>query len=67
MPPAAATAATAGPTSPCINVCTIGADGYCSGCRRTLAEVAGWTRMSAAEQWAVIRALVAREESNGRR
>ena len=46
---------------------TIGADGYCSGCRRTLAEVAGWARMSADEQWVVIRALPAREESNERR
>ncbi|MCC7414137.1 MAG: DUF1289 domain-containing protein, partial [Gammaproteobacteria bacterium] len=42
----------AGPASPCINLCVIGADGYCSGCRRTLAEVAGWARMSADEQWA---------------
>jgi predicted Fe-S protein YdhL (DUF1289 family) len=64
MPPATPTA---GPTSPCINICTIGADGYCNGCRRTLAEVAGWTRMSAEQQWAVIRAIAAREESNERR
>jgi len=58
---------TPGPTSPCINICTIGADGYCNGCRRTLAEVAGWTRMSAEQQWAVIRAIAAREEANERR
>jgi hypothetical protein len=56
-----------GPMSPCINVCTIDGEGYCRGCRRTLAEIAAWSRMSAEEQWAVIRALPAREESDGRR
>jgi len=26
----------------------------CQGCQRTIDEIAGWGRMSAAEQWAVM-------------
>jgi predicted Fe-S protein YdhL (DUF1289 family) len=47
----------AAPTSPCINVCVLDAAGTCSGCGRTLDEIARWGRMSAAEQWAVIARL----------
>jgi hypothetical protein len=45
------------PTSPCINVCVLDAGGYCAGCYRTINEIAGWRRLSAAEQWAVLRML----------
>lgn len=45
------------PASPCINVCVLDAGGLCSGCRRSSAEIAGWSRMSAAERWAVIERL----------
>ncbi|MGD9597650.1 MAG: DUF1289 domain-containing protein [Steroidobacteraceae bacterium] len=62
-----ATTPPAAPASPCINICTIGTDGCCTGCRRTLAEIAGWPRMGADEKWAVIRAIAAREDWNGRR
>lgn len=44
------------PQSPCINVCNIGPQGWCSGCYRTLNEIAGWVRLDAPTQWAVIRA-----------
>ena len=44
----------AGPVSPCINVCVLDDGNVCQGCRRTIDEIAGWGRMSAAEQWAVI-------------
>ena len=47
----------AGPASPCMNVCVLDADRVCTGCRRTLDEIALWGRMSAAEQWAVIARL----------
>ncbi len=41
MPPPQAIA------SPCIQVCVVdGESGLCLGCFRTLAEVAGWTRLT---------------------
>jgi predicted Fe-S protein YdhL (DUF1289 family) len=46
----------AAPQSPCISVCNIGPRGWCNGCYRTLEEIAGWIRLDAAAQWAVIRA-----------
>jgi predicted Fe-S protein YdhL (DUF1289 family) len=45
------------PASPCINVCVLDAERRCAGCRRTMDEIARWSRMSAAEQWAVIARL----------
>jgi uncharacterized protein len=45
------------PCSPCNNICSIDPrDGLCSGCLRTLEEIAAWPRLSAAEK----RALLAR-------
>ncbi len=38
------------PVSPCIGVCRVGADGMCTGCRRTLAEIARWSTMTDAER-----------------
>jgi len=46
-----------GPSSPCINVCVLDAQRHCMGCRRTLDEITRWSRMSAAEQWAVMARL----------
>ena len=46
-----------GPMSPCISVCALDARGYCSGCLRTRDEIAGWMRMSASDQWALVRRL----------
>jgi len=43
-----------GPASPCISVCVLDDRDCCKGCRRTVAEIARWGRMSADEQWAVI-------------
>jgi len=43
------------PMSPCINVCSLDEQGLCRGCRRSLAEISGWIRMTAEQQWAVIR------------
>jgi predicted Fe-S protein YdhL (DUF1289 family) len=44
--------------SPCINVCAIdAATGLCSGCGRTLDEIARWASMSDVEREAIMRAL----------
>jgi len=48
------------PNSPCINVCNIGPRGWCSGCYRTIEEIAGWGRLDNAGQWAVLNACAAR-------
>jgi predicted Fe-S protein YdhL (DUF1289 family) len=48
------------PNSPCINVCSIAPSGWCRGCYRTIEEIAGWGRLDAAGQWAVLRACAAR-------
>jgi predicted Fe-S protein YdhL (DUF1289 family) len=62
MPSAFDMASAKGPMSPCISICALGVDGHCSGCLRTRDEIAGWLRMSAAEQWALIRELDRRRE-----
>ena len=36
--------------SPCVNICRIGKDRLCEGCRRTVQEVARWTSMTSAER-----------------
>jgi predicted Fe-S protein YdhL (DUF1289 family) len=45
------------PVSPCIKVCVLDAEARCTGCGRTIDEIAGWGRMSAAAQWAVVERL----------
>jgi predicted Fe-S protein YdhL (DUF1289 family) len=40
--------------SPCINVCRIGADGLCEGCRRTLDEIAIWSSASDSRRRAIL-------------
>ena len=45
------------PPSPCIKVCVLDPGNRCTGCLRTIDEIAGWSSMSAEQQWAVIRAL----------
>ncbi len=44
--------------SPCTRICTIEPDsGLCAGCGRTLAEIAGWMRLTANERRAIMAAL----------
>jgi uncharacterized protein len=43
-----------GPGSPCLNICSLDERGICRGCFRTLAEIADWTRMTAAARWAAV-------------
>jgi predicted Fe-S protein YdhL (DUF1289 family) len=48
--------------SPCVNICRI--DPYtslCHGCRRTLDEIAGWSRMADADKRLVWQQLPGRE------
>lgn len=37
----------------------------CVSCYRLLHEIAGWARLSAAEQWAVVQALPGRQAQAG--
>lgn len=47
--------------SPCIGVCVLDpASGYCSGCARTLGEIAAWSSASDAQRSAIKAALPAR-------
>lgn len=47
--------------TPCIKVCAIDpVSGLCTGCARSLAEIAGWSRLSDAERRRVIDALPSR-------
>jgi predicted Fe-S protein YdhL (DUF1289 family) len=51
----------AGVPSPCIDVCRMDpATGWCLGCRRTIDEIAAWSRLGDAERLAVWRQLDAR-------
>jgi monothiol glutaredoxin len=47
------------PSSPCIKVCVL-AGNRCTGCLRTLDEIASWGAMSAESQWAVLAELETR-------
>ncbi|MCU0760780.1 MAG: DUF1289 domain-containing protein [Steroidobacteraceae bacterium] len=53
------------PMSPCISICALGVDGQCSGCLRTRDEIAGWIRMTPAQQWALLRELDRRRAARG--
>lgn len=44
------------PQSPCIKVCVL-AGSRCTGCLRTVDEIAAWGSMSAAAQWALLQVL----------
>lgn len=44
--------------SPCISICRMdAASGFCEGCLRTIAEIAGWSRMDDAGKRGVWRAI----------
>jgi uncharacterized protein len=54
------------PPSPCINVCALdAAQGYCSGCLRTGAEIGQWISMTPAQQWRLIAELQQRRGVRG--
>lgn len=46
------------PLSPCIFVCRIDqASGLCTGCRRTMQEIATWRHLGDDEQWRILEQL----------
>ena len=45
------------PDSPCVGVCTLDDADLCIGCLRRGDEIGAWSRMTAAEQWAVVQDL----------
>ena len=50
-----------GVPSPCISICVIdGPTGLCTGCYRTLDEIAGWIGLSAAERRTLLAELARR-------
>ena len=55
------------PHSPCINICSIGPHGWCSGCYRTLEEIADWIRLDGAARRVVLSACEARRAASQRR
>jgi uncharacterized protein len=55
--------AQARPESPCIKICTLDAAGWCTGCLRTLDEIASWTSMTSAEQWQLLAVLEERRKA----
>jgi hypothetical protein len=47
--------------SPCVQVCVVdGESGLCLGCRRTLAEIGGWARLTDAQRAEVMDELPGR-------
>lgn len=42
------------PASPCVHICKLDDNGVCTGCRRSIDEIAGWSEMTAEEQWRVV-------------
>jgi predicted Fe-S protein YdhL (DUF1289 family) len=51
--------------SPCRKICSIDpATGYCVGCGRSRPEIAGWSRMSDAQQAQVLSVLGSRPTSS---
>jgi uncharacterized protein len=52
--------------SPCVSICVIDEPtGLCAGCYRTLAEIASWIDLSAAERRALVAALARRRAVYG--
>ena len=48
--------------TPCINVCVIEAETQvCTGCRRTLSEIARWSQLSASERRRIMTELPGRQ------
>ena len=50
------------PLSPCVKVCVLDSGNRCTGCLRTVGEIAAWTSLSAEAQWALVKALEDRRQ-----
>jgi uncharacterized protein len=53
------------PQSPCIKVCVLDSGSRCTGCLRTVGEIATWSAMTAHEQWALLAVLEDRSKESG--
>ena len=45
-------------STPCIGVCRLDRDNLCMGCRRSLGEIAAWSRLSEAERLHLMREVL---------
>jgi predicted Fe-S protein YdhL (DUF1289 family) len=52
--------------SPCIDVCRLDAQGLCVGCRRTIDEIAEWSRASEARRREILGELERRRAAAAR-
>jgi predicted Fe-S protein YdhL (DUF1289 family) len=52
--------------SPCVNICALDLEGYCSGCLRTGDEIARWLSMTAEEKWQLLAVLDERRRRRAR-
>jgi predicted Fe-S protein YdhL (DUF1289 family) len=51
--------------SPCVSICRLDpAQGLCTGCLRTMDEIAGWSEMTMAERAGVLAAVKERKASS---
>ena len=51
-----------GMETPCVNVCVMNtATGQCEGCRRTIAEIASWSRLTPEERYRIMAELPSRK------
>ena len=53
--------------SPCVGVCSLGPDGLCGGCLRTVDEIAAWSRLSDADRLYVMNVLLPQREADAGR
>jgi predicted Fe-S protein YdhL (DUF1289 family) len=47
--------------TPCVGICTMGGAGVCTGCGRTLAQIASWSNLSPSARLAIMEELTARK------
>jgi uncharacterized protein len=50
------------PKSPCIGVCSLGPQGWCVGCFRTMEEITGWLKLDPDARWTVVRSALNRRQ-----
>jgi len=53
-------------SSPCVGVCALDADGHCSGCGRSLDEIARWPRMSDRQRRELVEQVLPERAAAGR-
>lgn len=54
------------PLSPCIGTCKIDADKQCTGCARTLAEIAAWSTMDNSERKRIMEQVLPQRRKESR-